>query len=311
SSKAHPDIWLHRYLRAASWDVERAFASVKSVVEWRAAEALDVLNYEGEVGSGHDELRLGLSRLIGKDRLGFPLMYVKVRRIMPRLSEGFVFKRYLITIFEATQTVTRSYGRSTMLYDFTGFSMDNTPFQMVHFMVFLGMKPYADTSSVLILLVDNWLFTNFWSLIRPFLDVNLSSRIIFAKNVDEVKRFIDEDQIPVELGGRNTFSVEFVPPREGENALMFDMDGRRDAEKKWRQRVAAFEEATKEWCGQLAASKMSSNSSLGLTDAAALKRDAAAKELADSEVNLSKYVRARNIYERLGMVDEEGSLKLP
>ncbi|KAJ2388048.1 phosphatidylinositol transfer protein csr1, partial [Coemansia sp. RSA 2559] len=196
SIKQHPDILLHRYLRVSGWDVEKAFALVKGVVEWRASEAIDKINYEGELGVGCDELRLGMARLVGRDRLGNPLLFVRVKRIMPRANEGYVFKRYLVNKFDLMQTVTRKHARITMLYDFTGFSMDNTPFSMVYFMVLMGIKYYAEASGVMILLVDSWLFTNFWSLIRPFLDVNLSARIVFVKTVDEVRRFVDDDQLP-------------------------------------------------------------------------------------------------------------------
>ncbi|KAJ1966038.1 phosphatidylinositol transfer protein csr1 [Dipsacomyces acuminosporus] len=308
SSKVHPDIWIHRYLRVSSWDVDRAFAAIKSVVEWRAAEAVDLLNFQGEVETGYDELRLGISRLVGRDRLGFPLMYVKVRSIMPRPNESFVHKRLLITAFEALQAVTRTYCRVTMLYDFTGFCMDNTPLYLVHFMVLLGLRQYADTTSVLLLLVDNWLFSNFWNLVRPFLDANLSSRIIFVKNVEEVKKFIDEDQIPAELGGKNTFALDYVPPKEGENAPMFDTEGRRAAEKEWRKNVAAFAEATAEWCSQLAASN---NSTADRKDPVAARRDAAAADLSTSELSLSRFTRARNIFERRNCVDDAGCLIVP
>ncbi|KAJ2470904.1 phosphatidylinositol transfer protein csr1, partial [Coemansia sp. RSA 2322] len=254
SIKHSPDVWVHRYLRSCGWDVDRAFSMIKGVLEWRATECVDQIISEGEVHLGCDELRLGLSELIGRDRLGNPLMYVRVKRIMPRANEGFVFKRYLLSQFEALQIVTRRHGRITMLYDFTGFTMDNTPFSMVQFMVNLGRKPYAESSSVLILLVDNWLFTNFWNLIRPFLDANLSARIVFAKDINEVRQFVDDDQLPKELGGTNTYTAAFKLPEEGENGKMFDMDARKSAEIEWRRRIVDFESATKAWCRCLAIS---------------------------------------------------------
>ncbi|KAJ2493514.1 phosphatidylinositol transfer protein csr1 [Coemansia sp. RSA 2050] len=307
SIKQHPDYWVHRYMRSAGWDVDRAFSLIKGIIEWRAAEAMDKIISEGEIHSGHDEVRLCLSQLVGRDRLGYPLMFVRVRHIMPRANEGFVFKRYLLSQFEALQTVTRRFGRITMLYDFTGFTMDNTPFTMVQFMVFLGRKVYAESSSVLILLVDSWLFTNFWNLIRPFLDANLSARIIFVKDVSEVRQFIDDDQLPKELGGKNTFGAQFKLPEEGENAKMFDLDGRKEAEAEWRRRIADFESVTKKWCGCLASAPRSAEE---LNNLAAL-RDEAGREVERAELALNKFTRSRNNFERLGFVDAEGCLKLP
>ncbi|KAI9504284.1 CRAL-TRIO domain-containing protein [Coemansia spiralis] len=309
SIKQHPDFWVHRFLRACGWDVDKTFAMLKSVVEWRAAEAVDKINYEGEVGSGYDEVRLGFSKLVGRDRLGCPLLYVRVRRIMPRANEGFVFKRYLINQFECLQAATRKHTRTTMLYDFTGFCMENTPFSMVYFMVFLGIKYYAEASGVMILLVDSWLFTNFWNLIRPFLDANLSARIVFAKTVDEVRRFIDDDQLPTALGGKNTFESDFVLPKEGENAPMFELEGRKEAEKIWRVRISEFEKATKEWC-----SYVESTNSGNIADpnnSYAVKRDEAGERLCRAELELNKYTRSRNNLERTGLVDENGCLLLP
>ncbi|KAJ2869897.1 phosphatidylinositol transfer protein csr1 [Coemansia aciculifera] len=307
SIKQHPDYWVHRYMRSAGWDVDRAFGMIKGIIEWRATEAIDKIICEGEIHSGHDELRLCLSQLVGRDRLGYPLMFVRVRHIMPRANEGFVFKRYLLSQFESLQLVTRRFGRITMLYDFTGFTMDNTPFTMVQFMVFLGRKVYAESSSVLILLVDSWLFTNFWNLIRPFLDANLSARIIFVKDVSEVRQFIDEDQLPKELGGKNTFAAPFKLPEEGENAEMFDLDGRKAAETEWRGRIADFESITKKWCDCLASASRSTEE----LNKIAAQRDEIGREVERAELALNKFTRSRNNFERLGLVDTEGCLLLP
>ncbi|ORX66863.1 CRAL/TRIO domain-containing protein [Linderina pennispora] len=301
SSKMHPDIWLHRYLRAMGWDVDRAFGTIKSVLEWRAAEAADRLNYEGDITSGLDEFRLEFCRLVGRDRLGYLLYHVTVRNIMPRATEPFVFKRYLITIFEGIQSVTRGYNRATMIYDFTGFSLDNTPFQMVHFMVTLGMKQYADSTSMIILLVDSWLFSNFWNLIRPFLDANLGSRIVFAKNADEVMRYVDRDQLPVCAGGTNEFSLEYRLPQEGENAAMFDTEGRRAAEQVWRDKTCRL------WVSAMLDAK--AGNSMEEKTPVDGQRDAAAQELFAAELKLSKFTYSRNVYHRHGMVDETATLK--
>ncbi|KAJ1645873.1 phosphatidylinositol transfer protein csr1 [Coemansia erecta] len=309
SVKSHPDIWVHRYLRSSGWDVGKALAMIKSVIEWRAAEAVDRVNFEGDIGLGLDEMRLGMSRLVGKDRLGYPLLYVRVRRIMPRANEGFAFKRYLVAQFDAMQNVNRNNERVTMLYDFTGFSIDNTPLTMLQFMIMLGLKPYAEASSVLILLVDSWLFNNLWNLVRPFLDANLGARIVFAKNIDEVKQFIDEDQLPKELGGKNTFAVRYKLPEETENKIMFDMEGRRAAETEWRGRVAEFERATKEWADVVVDATDADVEDPGL--ACTVHRDAAAQDLGNAELELRKFVRSKNIYERMSLVDKNGCLQLP
>ncbi|KAJ2162447.1 phosphatidylinositol transfer protein csr1 [Coemansia sp. RSA 552] len=301
SIKQHPDIWIHRFLRANSWDPAKAFVAVKSLVEWRTSENLDQLNWEGEVTMGLDELRLGLMQLIGHDRLGNPLVYSRVRRIMPRANSLHVLKRYLVYQFEALQHVTRSGQRIAMLFDFTGFSMDNTPLGMVIFMVTMGIKQYAESSSVLILLVDSWLFSNFWSLVRPFLDANLSARIVFAKTADEVRVFVDQSQLPEELGGSNTFAAKFSLPTNDENVRLFDRGGRRAAEHEWRQRVDEFEAATCHWCSSMA------NGDGKLAEI----RDQAASNLDHAERSLSRFTRARNTFDRLGLVGPDGCLQLP
>ncbi|KAJ2802350.1 phosphatidylinositol transfer protein csr1 [Coemansia guatemalensis] len=301
SAKEHPDIWVCRFLRSTHWDVAKAFSAIQSTVEWRAAEALDQLNWEGEIALGYDELRLGIIQLVGRDKLGYPLLHFRVRRIMPRAAEIFAHKRYLVSHFEMLQHVIRKDERVTMLFDFTGFSMDNTPFNMVHFLVTLGTKQYAETSSMLILLVDSWLFTNFWNLIRPFLDANLSARIVFAKTIDDVLNFVDKDQLPEELGGQSTFATKFVLPREGENKAMTDLVNRKHAEENWRECISVFKEATRKWHRQVA-----NSDSKACVDA----RDNAAHELGLAEHKLSIYTRARSNFERLGLVNEDGCLDL-
>ncbi|KAJ1832728.1 phosphatidylinositol transfer protein csr1 [Coemansia sp. RSA 2711] len=303
SAKQHPDIWLHRMLRSNSWDVNKAMDAIQWVVDWRATQAVDRVNWEGDVNLGLDELRLGISELVGVDRLGCPLMYVRVRRIMPRANQSFVLKRFLVHQFEALQFVTRKCTRISMLYDFTGFSMDNTPFHIVHFLVTMGIRQYAETTSVLILLVDSWLFANFWNLVRPFLDANLSARIVFAKSIDDVRVFVDDRQIPEEVGGSNRFQAVFKLPEINENSQLFDATRREVAEEAWWERVRGFEEATRKWCARYSGN---------VSDEYAERRDQAAQELDRAERQLSRFTRARNIFERLGVVDAaSGCLRLP
>ncbi|KAJ2482726.1 phosphatidylinositol transfer protein csr1 [Coemansia sp. RSA 2131] len=301
SAKQHPDIWVHRYLRANGWDANKAFLCIQSVIEWRATQALDQINWEGEVRLGFDEQRLGVLQLVGHDRLGFPLTYLRVRRIMPRANQAFVLKRYLVHQFETLQYITRAHSRITMLCDFTGFSMDNTPFNIVHFLVTLGTKHYAESTSILILLVDSWLFANFWSLIRPFLDASLSARIVFAKAMHDVLVFIDESQVPAELGGLNKID-EVKVPEVNENCKMFDETRREQAEIEWREKVEEFEEATRVWCTRFNGDE---------SDRFANVRDNAARNLDCAERHLGQFTRARTTYERLSMVDSNGQLQLP
>ncbi|KAJ2553869.1 phosphatidylinositol transfer protein csr1 [Coemansia sp. RSA 1878] len=299
SAKQHPDIWVHRYLRANGWDTNKAFVCIQSVIEWRAAQALDQINWEGDICLGFDEQRLGILQLVGHDKLGFPLTYFRVCRIMPRANQSFVFKRYLIHQFETIQHITRSHSRITMLCDFTGFSMDNTPFNIVHFLVTLGTKHYAESTSVLILLVDSWLFANFWSLIRPFLDASLSARIVFAKTMNDVLVFIDKSQVPEELGGLNKIDMMKVP-EVNDNCKLFDEKRRQMAEIEWREKVEKFEEATRIWCTRFNGDKSDTYSDV---------RDNAAHELDRAECHLGQFTRARTQYARLNMVDSNGQLR--
>ncbi|KAJ2849679.1 phosphatidylinositol transfer protein csr1 [Coemansia brasiliensis] len=302
SAKQHPDIWVHRFLRSNNWDVSKALKSIQDVLKWRASEAVDQLNWEGEVKLGLNELRLGILEIVGHDRLGCPLMYVRVRKIMLRNNQEHVFKRYLVHQFETLQYVTRRHQRVSMLYDFTGFSMENTPFHLVRFLIELGIKQYAECTSILILLVDSWLFENFWNLVKGFLDANLSARIVFAKTIDQVLTFVDKEQLPEELNGYNEFKAGFKLPKVNENSLMFDTVKREQAEKEWRRRVADFDSATRKWYNHFTDD---------ICDHYAAERDKAALALDKAERELGKYTRACNSYRRLGLVDADGCLRLP
>ncbi|KAJ2628365.1 phosphatidylinositol transfer protein csr1 [Coemansia sp. RSA 1290] len=302
SAKQHPDIWIHRFLRSSNWDVSKALKSIQDVLKWRAAEAIDQLNWEGEVNLGLNELRLGISEIIGHDRLGCPLMYVKVRKIMLRNQQEHAFKRYLVHQFETLQHVTRKHQRISMLYDFTGFSMENTPLHLVRFLIELGVKQYAECTSILVLLVDSWLFENFWNLVKGFLDANLSARIVFAKTIEQVLTFVDKEQLPEELNGYNEFKAGFKLPKINENSPMFDTVKREQAEQEWRRRVAEFDSATRKWYRHFTDD---------ICDHYAAERDKAALALDKAERELGKYTRACNSYTRLGLVDTDGCLRLP
>jgi hypothetical protein len=53
----------------------------------------------------------------------------------------------------------------------------------------------------------NMLFRTIWAIAKVFFDPDTASKIVFVSGTQTLKKYIDEDQLPVELGG--TLNYEF------------------------------------------------------------------------------------------------------
>lgn len=122
----HPDALVLRFLRARKWDVEKALVMLVSSMYWRCKEVKVDSNImsRGEGGMSQDEkeapegsdeqkmgkgfmaqLRMGKSLAHGEDKLGRPVVYVKVRLHKAADQTPESIERYTIFLIETTRAL--------------------------------------------------------------------------------------------------------------------------------------------------------------------------------------------------------------
>lgn len=174
--------------------------------------------------------------------------------------------------------------------------MDLTP---VKFVVNCFEAHYPESLGCLIIHKAPWVFQGLWSLIKGWLDPVVASKINFTRNLCELEKFIEPSQIIKELGGPNEWQYEYPEPCEGENSHMSNKEELEQFQKKRCKLCRNFEDMTLDW---LAA---------GDDDFGQImkERDAVALEMVKGYWQIDKYVRARTLYDRMGVIGDQGEYR--
>jgi hypothetical protein len=183
----------------------------------------------------------------------------------------------------------------------TNFSMANMDYAPVKFMIKCFEANYPESLGAVLVYRAPWIFNTVWTLIRGWLDPVVAGKVHFVKTPEELENFVPRDRIPAELGGDEKWEYKYVEPQEGENDRMKDSAKREELQGVRAEIVKRYERAVLDWIHE------------GSQDAETLKqrresRDKVAEELRSNYWVLDPYVRARTLYERIGVLGEGGKL---
>ncbi|KAI9723576.1 MAG: hypothetical protein M1812_000876 [Candelaria pacifica] len=334
----HPDGLLLRFLRARKWDVEKALIMLISTMHWRSQEMHvddDVIK-RGEGGAlesakhasaglekdGDDflvQLRMGKSFLHGVDKEGRPMCFVRVRLHRQGEQSEASLERYTVYVIETARLfLTPSVDTAAIVFDMTGFSMANMDYAPLKFMIKCFEANYPESLGIVIVHKSPWIFQGLldssygargstltdlgiWSIIKGWLDPVVASKVHFTKNVEELDHYVPRSHIPKELGGEEDWAYQYVEPTASENERMADRD-RKDSLLQEREALfREFETATLAWIGE----SVASDEFRGLQN----RRDNIAGNLRANYWRVDPYIRARTLYDRLGIISDDGQIE--
>lgn len=317
----HPDALLLRFLRARKWDVEKALIMMISTMHWRLDEMhvdedivkhgeLGALQHisSGDAQSKNDEdfltqLRMGKSFLHGLDKEGRPMCFVRVRLHKQGEQTTESLERFTVYTIETARMLLRPpIDTATIVFDMTDFSMANMDYTPVKFMIKCFEANYPESLGTVLVYKAPWVFNAIWSIIRGWLDPVVAGKVHFAKNIDELSTYIPKTQIPTELGGDEKWEYHYVEPVPGENDRMKDEGARRECEGERKGMVDKYEKMVLDWvhAGDAAEAERAEQSRR--------ERDETAEQLRQNYWKLDPYVRARSLYDRIGVLQEGGKL---
>ncbi|KAF2846012.1 hypothetical protein T440DRAFT_250312 [Plenodomus tracheiphilus IPT5] len=317
----HPDALLLRFLRARKWDVEKALIMMVSTMHWRLDEMHvdDDIVKNGELGAlqnttsdakskKNDEdfmaqLRMGKSFLHGLDKEGRPLCFVRVRLHRQGEQTGESLERFTIYTIETARMLLRPpIDTATVIFDMTDFSMANMDYTPVKFMIKCFEANYPESLGTVLVYKAPWVFNAIWSIIRGWLDPVVAGKVHFAKNIDELSTYVPKSQIPTELGGDEKWEYSYPEPVPGENDRMKEAGVRNELEGERKSIVDRYERSILEWvhAGDAAAAETA--------DQRRRERDEIAEQLRQNYWKLDPYIRARSLYDRVGLLSEGGKL---
>ncbi|OAA59649.1 cral trio domain containing protein [Niveomyces insectorum RCEF 264] len=306
----HPDALVLRFLRARKWDVDKALVMLVSTMHWRSQDMHvdDDIMQKGESGAaeaattstdvqaktvGKDflaQLRMGKSFLHGVDKAGRPICVVRVRLHHQGDQVEESLERYTVYIIETARMALRPPAdTATIIFDMTNFSLANMDYSPVKFMIKCFEANYPECLGAVLVHKAPWLFQN------PV----VASKVHFTNNVKDMEQFIDRDKIIKELDGDENWEYRYVEPEPGENNAMRDTATRDKLLAEREQLYRAFEAATARWVHTQDGEK---------AQAIKTQRDEIAQQLNSGYWTLDPYVRARSLYDRVGMLQPGGTV---
>ncbi|KAJ5146668.1 hypothetical protein N7526_000020 [Penicillium atrosanguineum] len=285
----HPDAMLLRFLRARKWDVPESEMHVDDEV--MAKGELHALKQErssnaADKKAGKDflaQMRMGKSYVHGTDKLGRPIVVIRVRLHKPGAQSEEALERYIVHVIESVRlTLSPPVETAAVLFDMTGFSLSN-----------------MDTPP---LTIFSFKFAGVWRLIKGWMDPDIAAKVQFTNSAADLEKFIARDQLLEEVGGAEKWKYEYIEPKENENAIMEDTTTR-DALVSERQQIGEeFLAATSEWNE---ATKSNDKSKI---QSAESQRAYLAERLRVNHWKLDPYARARLCLDRMGVIQKDGKI---
>lgn len=143
------------------------------------------------------------------------------------------------------------------------------------------------------------MFLGVWKIIKGWLDPVVASKVHFTNNVKDMSEFITPNRIPKELDGEDPWEYHYVEPVVGENPKLKDTETRDRLLEEREALYDEYEQKTLQWLREKDAEKRTGIKA---------ERTEIATKLKDEYWVLDPYVRARSLYDRVGILNEGGKL---
>ncbi|ODQ56346.1 CRAL/TRIO domain-containing protein [Saitoella complicata NRRL Y-17804] len=294
----HPDALMLRFLRARKWDVQNALIMLVSTIHWRSTEMdVDELVFSGEEGAAKaaddgtiKQLRMGKAFVHGTDKQGRPICVIRSRLHHAKDQNEESMERFTILLMESTRLMLKEPAdTATIIMDLNGFSMANMDYTPLKFIIKCFEAHYPESLGVCLVHKAPWVAQGIWKIVKGWLDPVVASKIHFTNSQADLEQFISPNHIYTELGGTQKWEYTYIEPVAGENFKLADSTTREKLLAERNVIEAKFEEATKKWVAGVDTKQ---------------EREALAAELQHQYWALDPYVRARTVYDRLGLLHE-------
>lgn len=298
----HPDNIILRFLRAQKYDVTKTLQAVAFTLKWRQEQfhTLDLVRTgELEALNNHEkglllQYQLGKTIVYGVDRKNRPLVVIRPRFHNPRAQSERDMERYSVLMIEAIRGFLKEpmVDSAAVIFDFTKFTLANTDLAILKFLFKCIEAHYPECLGFMLIHRAPWIFNGIWNIVKKWIDPVVAAKISFTKTYEELTAFIEPKYILKELGGECDFKYEYIFPNVNENDRLKDSTRRNVLEDERNQILDAFMENTSIWIkgtGYVASE-------------AQAQKDSWADKLRSRYWALDPYIRARNIFDRNGVM---------
>lgn len=219
------DNFVLRYIRARKCKYEDAMAMLTKTLNWRHNECPvedwlaqgDAPSYVHEKNKGFvKNFTVSKAFIRGQDKNKNPLFMFQSRKHFASDTLPAETERFALLIIEWCRLYLRDVNESvdtcSLLFDLGGFSLKNADNAPVKFLMAMFESHYPESLGIVVVHNAPWIFSTVWNVIKNWLDPVVASKIHFTKGYDELTQFIEPEEIPEYLGGRDTVELVYSKP---------------------------------------------------------------------------------------------------
>ncbi|EST07337.2 CRAL-TRIO domain protein [Kalmanozyma brasiliensis GHG001] len=303
----HPDTSVLRFLRARKWDIDRALAMLAAACKFRLEKDVAGIIYKGEDGLKDvpgfmNQFRRGISYIKGNtDKMENPIYFIHVARHFTSAQKHEVLQDYVLLAMEnARQITTAPYEKAVVVFDMAGFGLKNMDWQCVLFLVKCLEAYYPESLQRIYVHGAPWIFKGIWQVLQPMLDPVVRDKIKFSSKAKDLEELIPPSKIRKGMGGTMDWDWDYVEPQAGENDILKDKKSRSKIEGEMKELTDEFEKVTKEWFDTTDTDE--ENPDLNY------RREVLGKQIRLKHYQLQPFVRAKNVYQRTGIMTMDGTV---
>ncbi|XP_062207931.1 uncharacterized protein LOC133909493 [Phragmites australis] len=204
------DASLSRFLRARSWNVQKASKLLKAAVKWRLAFKPETICWEDisqEAETGK------IYRADYKDKHGRTVLVLRPGLENTSSATGQI--KYLVYSLEkAIMNLTEDQEKMVWLTDFQSWTLGSIPLKVTRETVNVLQDCYPERLGLAILYNPPRIFESFWKIVKPFLDHETRKKVKFVYSNDKESQKImadvfDMDKLDSVFGGKNPAGFEY------------------------------------------------------------------------------------------------------
>ena len=305
-----PDCHLLRFVRARKFHVNKIIHMLSKNFKFRHQRQLNKLLNDGEckIFAERDAnpgvavcLEKQKAVLFGHDNQGRPFILVRPKLHYSKDQTELELEKYALLVIEISRLFMNE-GTISILFDLTDFSLSNMDYAPVKFLISCFEAHYPESLGSLFIHKAPWLFSPIWNIVKNWLDPVVASKIVFTKNLKDLTKYIDLDQLPTYLKGENdSINLDKYTPPDGSRDILLHVkeDDGDDCNykkkmailKKRDQLIKKFQDLTIEW--------IQAKDEFGSQKLWQLKCEVG-EELCQNYIQLDPYIRSRSSYDIIG-----------
>ena len=294
----NPDCVLLRWLRARKWQVPAAVQHMMDTLRWRQEWGLRKLMANGENDLIPEECASGKIYSTGQDKKGRPVTYVHAREHIKAQYPLEGTEKLIILFMETSRHLVQyPHEDGTVVIDMHNCAYQNLDYQHIKFMINSMQNYYPECLGLGLVVNAPWAFSMVWSVIKPWLDPVVASKIHFAKHSADLAEHIGTPSLPRRLGGEQK-DFEFIPISKEDQAqleaIRKDTVGMEKARAKLRDAAQHYLTVTVKWAAEQTETGEDQT----------LNRTKATEQLKSAFRELIPYVSTRTNLHRSGAINE-------